>query len=697
VTDDRSTIRCAVDMGGTFTDLAVASAGHGLRLFKQPTTPADPAQGVLGVLQLAADEDGVSLGEYLARVELLLHGTTRSTNAVLTGTTARTALICTKGHPDTLTQREGGRPDPFNFSYDYPDAYIPRALTFEVPERIGSGGEVVRPLDEDAVARILADLESSQVEAIAVCLLWSIVNPAHENRIGELIAQHLPGVAFTLSHQLNPVLREYRRASSTAIDASLKPLMTRYLADLESRLRQAGFAGRLLVISTAGGLMDARDIARAPILSINSGPAAAPLAARHFARKDLQADTVVVADTGGTSYDVALVRRGEIPMTRETWLGRRYVGHITGFPAVDVRSIGAGGGSIASVDDAGLLHVGPASAGADPGPVAYGKGGTSPTVTDAALSLGYLDPRFFLAGAMQLDAAAAEAALEQHVARPLGVTTHEAAAAVIALATEQMVQAIVAITVAQGVDPRDAVLVGGGGAAGLNAVPIARRLGIERVIVPDAGATMSAAGALILDLSTEFAAPLFLRTDAVDLSAAKSAFANLAERCDRFAGEIGADPKLVTIDYTAEARYAHQVWEIDVPMSGAMLDSANGVERFVQTFHERHWQVFAVRDDASPIHVIGIRARVSTPVHGTDSLLDSVEHKGQTAIGKAERELYFADHGVVLGTVVRLEELAPGVGRVQGPAIVEAPFTTVVLDPASSAERLPSGNLLISV
>lgn len=689
-------LRCAIDTGGTFTDLAVADPSGDVRLYKHPTTIGDPTEGILGVLRLAADANDTPLRDFLEGVDVLLHGTTRSTNAILTGTTARTALICTKGHPDTLAMREGGRPDPFDWSYDYPDPYIPRSLTYEIPERIGAEGQVRRPLDEDAVVEVLQTLSSEEVEAVAVCLLWSIANPAHEVRVGELLDKHLPAVPYTLSHQLNPVLREYRRASSTAIDASLKPLMTRYLADLESRLREAGFEGRLLLVSAASGLIDARDMAAAPILSINSGPAAAPVAARHFARRDLQADSVIVADTGGTSYDVALVRRGEIPMTRETWLGPKFIGHITGFPAVDIRSIGAGGGSIASVDAGGLLHVGPASAGADPGPAAYGRGGTSPTVTDAAIVLGYVDANHFLGGAMPLDASAAAAAIEQHVADPLGVTSQEAAAAIVALATEQMVQAIDMITVAQGVDPRAAVLVGGGGAAGLNAVSIARRLGIQRVIIPDAGSTMSAVGALLLEMAAEFSAPpLFLKTDDFDFAAAERAFAELTTRCERFVEEAGGNHREATLEFTAEARYARQVWEIDVPLAGNSLDSQTAVDDFVAAFHERHEQIFAVRDGRSPIHLIGLRARVSSPAVGDHPLGSVVGDGSEQADGF--RDLYFAGHGVVRGKVESLERLVPGASTVEGPAVIEAPFTTIVLDPGATAERLAGGNLLITV
>jgi N-methylhydantoinase A len=283
------------------------------------------------------------------------------------------------------------------------------------------------------------------------------------------------------------------------------------MAGLSQRLRESGFAGRVLVVTSQGGVMDADDVANAPIHLINSGPSMAPVSGRWFAVQDEGNDTAVIADTGGTTYDVSLVRRGRIPWSRETWIGQPFRGHMTGFPSVDVRSIGAGGGSIAWIDDGGMLHVGPNSAGAVPGPACYGQGGSKPTVTDAALVLGYIDPDFFLGGSMTLAPEAAEAAIARDVAAPLGLTLDEAAAAMIAVATENMVQAILDITVNQGIDPREAVLVGGGGAAGLNSVLIARRLETPRLLIPEVGAALSAAGALMSDLTAQFHATLFTR------------------------------------------------------------------------------------------------------------------------------------------------------------------------------------------
>ena len=469
-------LRFAIDTGGTFTDLMVSSDAGVLSMHKASTTPKDPVAGVLDSLRMAAEASKESLQSFLARGELLMHGTTHAINAIVTGSTARTAFITTAGHPDTLVIREGGRMEPFNFTIAYPEPYVPRALTYEVPERMTVNGMAKTPLDEAAVVDILEQIKQAGVEAIGVCFLWSVVNPAHELAVGALIERYLPGIPYTLSHKINPSIREYRRAISTCIDASLKPIMGAYMRGLESRLREAGFNGRVLVVTSQGGVMDAAHAAEAPVHLINSGPSMAPVAAKAYAEAG-DTDTLIVGDTGGTTFDVSLVRRGRIPRSRETWLGQPFRSHMTGMPSVDVKSIGAGGGSIAWVDTGGLLHVGPISAGAVPGPVCYRRGGTRPTVTDAAVALGFIDAEFFLGGKMSLDKQGAIDAIKREVADPLKCDVETAAEAIMSLATEHMVQAIMDITVNQGIDPSEAMFVAGGGAAGLNCVAIARRLG----------------------------------------------------------------------------------------------------------------------------------------------------------------------------------------------------------------------------
>ena len=457
----------AADTGGTFTDLVVNSAGGAARLYKRPTTPADPVIGLFDTLGAAAADMDSTVTDLLQRSDLFVFGTTLATNAIVTSSTARTALLVTEGHPDILLLREGGgRRTLFDYSQEYPEPYIPRALTFEIRERLSAAGKALTALDEQRVLDVIARLRESEVEAVAVCLLWSMINDEHEVRIGELLERELPGVLYTLSSRLNPSVREYRRASSTAIDASLKPLMSRFFRHLEEELRSNGFEGRLLIMTSSGGVLDAGHVAETPIHSIGSGPAGAPVAGRHFAALDGGGMTAIVTDAGGTTFDVSLLRDGEIPTTRETMVGDQKAGYITGFPSVDVRSVGAGGGSIAWVDSGGMLHVGPMSAGADPGPASYKRGGDRPTVTDACLALGYLDPQYFLGGEIEVAVEPAVDVIRRQVAEPLGLDLNEAASAILTLATERMVTAIEEITLNKGIDPRQGLLIGGGGGGG---------------------------------------------------------------------------------------------------------------------------------------------------------------------------------------------------------------------------------------
>lgn len=685
-------MRLACDTGGTFTDLVVED-GPRLKLFKASTTPDDPVRGVLDTIALAADDYGITSRELLGRATAFVHGTTRAINAILTGATAKTAFLTTEGHRDVLVIREGGRIEPFNFRVPYPEPYVPRRFTFEIPERIGADGEVMKPLDEAAVLAVIERLKTLQIEAVGVCLLWSIVNDAHERRLGELLAEHLPGVPVTLSHELNPTLREYRRASATVLDASLKPLMFAYLDGLRRRLEEAGFTGRTLMVTSQGGVMDAETVARAPIHAINSGPAMAPVAGRFYAARDFDNAMAIVADTGGTSYDVSLVRDGRIPWTRETWLGQRFRGHMTGFPSVDVKSIGAGGGSIAWVDSGGLLQVGPKSAGSTPGPAAYGKGGTEPTVTDCAIVLGYIDPRFFLGGAMALDRGASIAALRDKVAIKLGLSVEEAAAAVLALATEKMVGAIDEITVNQGIDPQSAVLVGGGGAAGINVVAVGKRLGCAGVLVPEAGALLSAAGALMSDLSSDHAQMLFCTSEQFPFDRVTAVVAALKERCRAFADGAGKGAVRVTTELSVEARYPHQIWEIEVPLPGGAVATEDDLAALETAFHAAHQSIFEICDTNSEVEFVTWRAKVSCRLHEESAgLLAEVDPDRSPA---SSRSIYFPQSGWIDARIARLEAIGPGVA-VEGPAIVESSFTTVVIDPGATAERTAAGGLRVT-
>ena len=686
--------RYAIDTGGTFTDLIVENASGELSFFKSPTTPDDPVKGVLNVLAVAAETDNKTLSEFLSDGATLLHGTTRALNAVLSGKTARTAFLTTAGHPDVLLYREGGRADPFNFLRDFPQPYIPRALTWEIKERIGADGSVVHELDEDHAVNVIIELAEAEVEAVSVCLLWSPINGQHEQRIGELLEEYLPGIPYTLSHQLAPMLREYRRASAASLDASLKPLMSDYLSRLEGELREAGFGGRLLIVTSNGGVLDAVAVADAPILAINSGPSMAPVAGLHYASKYANTDTAVVADTGGTSYDVSLVRNGRIPRTRESWLGERFYGHMTGFPSVDISSIGAGGGSIAWVDDGGMLRIGPESAGADPGPACYGRGGDRPTVTDASVVLGYIDPDFFLGGKMQLNAAASSDAIMRGVGEPLGLDLNAAAYAIVDLATEQMVHAIEDVTVNHGVDPASAVLVAGGGAAGLNSVKIASRLGAKQVLFPDTGAVLSAAGALLADLAANFAAPIVTTSANFRFDDVNECLDSLHERCLQFIAGPGEGALTSNIVYTVDARYERQVWELEIPLPSDRFADESDVEKLVERFHQEHQTVFAVSDPGAHIELLSWNARVSCNLSSEHSNRknDAVQEKRS----QRSRQVVFGTDAALETPILNANTLQAG-DKISGPAIIESNFTTVVIDPGSVAELLDDRGIVVTL
>jgi N-methylhydantoinase A len=686
-------MRFATDTGGTFTDLVIEDDDGRVRMFKASTTPDDPIRGVLDVLQVAADGLGIDRSEMLSKGELFIHGTTRAINAIVTETAAKTALLTTWGSSEVLVLREGGRIEPFNFTVPFPKPYIPRSLTFEVPERVLYDGSVHAPLDEGAVMEIIAELKEKKVEAVAVSLLWSVVNSAHERRIGELLSQHLPGVPFTLSHEVNPILREYRRTSAAAIDASLKPLMTLYMETLENRLRDAGFAGRVLVLTSQGGVLDAADVAKQPIHSINSGPSMAPVAGRYFALADVGSNDAIVADTGGTTYDVSLIRGGSIPWARDTWIGQPFRGHMTGFPSIDVKSVGAGGGSIASVDAGGLLSVGPRSAGSVPGPVCYGNGGTEPTVTDAALVLGYLNPDNFLGGAITLDLEAARKAVETEVAIPLNLSIHEAAAAILDVVTENMVQAIDDITVAQGFDPAGAVLVGGGGAAGFNSVLIARRLGCRQLLMPQVGAALSAGGGLISDLTNSFRIVASTRTDTFDESVARTALGELTSRAQAFLANTGAEALESRLSFSIEGHYPSQVWDIEVPLPETAAHCRIDPSAIEEAFHATHEKLFAVRDDGAPVEIVSWRVDVSVKIRSGEI---GQMHNIASAQSGGFRRCYFRETGVSDVPLVRFVDLSED-KAVPGPAIVESPFTTIVVFPGSEARKAASGSVIIEI
>ncbi|MBW1886613.1 MAG: hydantoinase/oxoprolinase family protein, partial [Deltaproteobacteria bacterium] len=581
------TYSITIDTGGTFTDLVLADERTLRGLHKALTTPDDPYAGILAALGQAARAEGLDVAALLERTDTVVYATTHASNAIL------------------------------NLAQPYPDPYVPRSLSFELPERIASDGSVVQPLDEAATLRVIDRLRALRVEAVGVCLLWSIANPSHEQRVGELLASALPGIPVSLSCELNPNIREYRRASAAVIDASLKPLMRAHLQSIDQRLRALGFRGEpLMVTHMSGGVLGFGEMCEHPLHCVDSGPALAPVAGLVYARAEAEVAAsgvvgtsggemyatigererrdVLVVDAGGTSVDISPTRDGRVVYSREKWLGPRWIGHMTGLPAVETKSIGAGGGSIARVDRDGLLCVGPESAGASPGPACYDRGGARATVTDAALLLGYLDPAYFLGGRMRLVPDLAREAIEGDVAKPLGLPIEAAATAVMAVFSESLRSFLSEMTILQGLDPRQCVLVAGGGAAGLNIVCVARELRIDRIVIPTLAAGLSAVGGQFADLFSSFTRSVQTTTANLDAGAIARALDELEATVEDFFDRV-SQRGTQRRELVCEARYANQLWEIDVPLPWGWrgCDESERVE-LSRRFDRLHRALFSV-------------------------------------------------------------------------------------------------------
>jgi N-methylhydantoinase A len=676
--------RICIDIGGTFTDLTVIDESGGVNVFKSPTTPDDYIDGMINALELAREHYGIPTRKFMVECSsanggYFAHASTISTNAIIKGTVSKTGLLCTKGFRDTLTIREGGKDEPYNLQLDYPEPYVPRYLSLPITERINSEGGVEVALDESEVRQALRQLKEWEVKAIAVSLLWSISNPVHELRISEIIKDEWPEVPHVLGHQLNPCIREYRRTSSAVINASLLPLFSKYVSNLNDRLKNVGYSGELLMLTSNGGVMSVEAFVKSPIYSIDSGPAMTPVAGKLLAARELGRDDVITVDMGGTSFDVSCVTKGDIPISREAIVAS----HMLGINKVDSRSIGAGGGSIGWVDSGGLLHVGPQSAEAVPGPACYGQGGQEATVTDANLALGYLNPDYFLGGAMKLNRRLAEQSILQKVCNPLNLELTEAAFSIWNTVNINMVGAIKDITVWQGIDPRGYLFVSGGGAAGVHIVPIMQELEAKTALVPKVAGSLSAFGGVFADLSFEFSASYCTKSTNFDYKKVNETLERLEKRADAGLQKAGIEPKDRRLEFYVEAHYPYQIWELSVPLRGKRVGSEKALSELVDDFHEVHERVYAIKEPAQPIECIYWRVRAIgvRPHPAMKDIPFAGEDASAALVGK--RKAYFRDLGGMVDTpIYRGEKLLPG-NKITAPAIIEEPTTTIIVFPNS--------------
>ncbi|HZQ65220.1 MAG TPA: hydantoinase/oxoprolinase family protein [Gaiellaceae bacterium] len=673
-------LRAGVDIGGTFTDLCVADGDRTVAVGKTLTTPHDPSEAVETVLVDTLGE----LGASLADVELVVHGTTLVTNAIIERRGAPTALLATQGFRDSIEIGREKRYELYDLLVELPRPLVPRHLRFDVPERTLADGSVATELDEAYVERLARELDEAGIEAVAVSFLHSFANPEHERRAREAVLRAAPKLRVSLSSEVVPEIREYERSSTTVANVYVQALVDRYLGDLAGRLERRGFAGRLYVMLSGGGIATVETARRFPIRMLESGPAAGALAAAAFGRTSGHGD-LLSFDMGGTTAKLCMIEDGAPLVAAEFEVDRVYrLKRGSGLPVklavVDMIEIGVGGGSLAAVDALGLLKVGPRSAGADPGPVCYGRGGTHATVTDADLVLGYLDPAFFLGGRMALDVDAARAAIEREVAAPLGLSVEEAAWGIHTIVNENMANAARVHAVERGKEPSTLPLFAFGGAGPVHATGVARALGTSVVVAPRGAGVMSAFGFLTAPLAFDFVRSWRCELDGADLDEVNRLLAQMEAEGVGLLGESGLGPEQLTHERFADMRYVGQGHEVRVPLpAGELRDVRDLVERFEREYH----RLYGRRGPDVGVEAITWRVISSGPRPLVQSANGGAGAAGEPLRGS--RQAYFPTLGGYAETPVYDRYALTAGFSLSGPAVVEERESTLVLEPGAKA------------
>ena len=677
-----------IDVGGTFTDFVVARKGQPPRYFKTASTPNDPSEGLMTGLNEAASAHDLSLSDFLASADMIIHGSTVATNTLVERKGAKVGLITTDGFRDLLEMREGLKEDRYNLRMTPVVPLVPRYLRAEVPERVKADGKVKVALDEDALNKALDGLKDEGVEALAVCFLFSYLNSDHEDRVGEIIQDKFPGMYTSLSSQVIPQIKEFDRLSTTVINSYVGPVLGRYLESLQERLTSYSQAGDFLIMQSNGGVAPIEDSSRLAVRSILSGPAGGVSGAAAYGRLSSSAN-IIAFDMGGTSTDISLIENGEPHMSTEKF----EAGWKISVPMIDIHTMGAGGGSIASVGLGGIMQVGPESAGAVPGPASYGKGGDLPTVTDANLALGYLDPGNFLGGNAKLDRSLAEKAVAGHVAQPLGLSMIEAAEGISTVVSTSIAEGVRLMSVQRGVDPRRFTMMAFGGAAGLQAGKVARQLQVEKVIIPAAAAVLSAHGMLSTDLKYDYSRSYPAALLGIDLDAVKGIVSGMeSEGRDKLLGQ-GVPESDIEVTVSADMRYLDQIYEVNVPLPSLAQDPAACLDQWAANFHNRYQELYSYSQSEQEIRLVTLRATVVGRLPKLDPPPLDTGNTGPPK-EKSRRDIYLG--GWVEAPVYEIGDLSPG-SSITGPAILESDFTTVLVEARDSVTIDAYGGIELQV
>lgn len=698
----QASCRLAIDVGGTFTDIVLIDDDGGRVWFaKVLSTPDDPSKGSLA----GAGEILRRTGMSSSAVRDVVHATTVATNAVIEGKGARTGLITTAGFRDALEMGREARYDIYDLGIRMPPPLVPRRRRMEIKERVTFDGEIVTPLDADEVADVLSRLvEDAGIESLAICLLHGYAHPGHEARVAEIAARLFPGLTVSVSHQVSAEVREFERTSTTVVDAYVKPLVRTYVGRLNEGLAELGMSQEVSTMLSHGGIGPASDVAETfPVRMIESGPAAGAIAAGHFAREALQRPDAIAFDMGGTTAKISVIQDGEPAITHEFEVGhvhrfKRGSGYPLQISAIELLEIGAGGGSIAHVNELGLLNVGPESAGAEPGPVCYGQGGEQPTVTDADLILGYLDPAHFLGGDMQLDVEAARAVIEGGIAGRLAMPVEQIAWGIHDVVNESMAAATRAHAAEKGIDLRNFAMIAFGGAGPVHAYALARKLGLRRVLCPFGAGVAAAIGCLAALPAVALFTAHFARLDAVDWAAVAGHYGAMRRSGEAaLAKLIGGDGKFV-MQRSIDMRCQGQGYSVTVPVPDEVSDEGAeiSISALGASFADIYQSVYGHRPPEVPLEVVGLRARVLKPRPKLE-ITPAVEvsrDSGETAL-KGRRAVYFEAAGGYMDTAVHDRYLLP-LGEVfPGPAIIEERETSIVTGPDTEFHLDPAANIII--
>ena len=670
--------KIGIDVGGTFTDFLLVDADGGAGVFKTPSTPADPSIGVMNGLTEMADSLGLTVDEFAKTVDLIVHGTTVTTNAVLTSNGAKTGVLTTDGFRDILEMRRGFREQLYNNKLTQATPLVPRDRRVTVVERMDVDGQVVTALDKESVRSAARALKDEAVDAVAICFVHSYANPVHEEEAKTIVREELPDAYLTVSHELLPQVRLYDRISSSVLNSYVGPILARYLKSLTKKLADSGFSGVLLIMQSNGGVATPETTEAKPVMTLLSGPAGGPVAGITFAGAQGYKDCITV-DMGGTSFDAALVQDG-VPLLRsEGWINRQRLA----LPMLDIHTIGAGGGSIGWIDDGGLLRMGPQSAGADPGPACYGHGGTLPTCSDANLVLGYLNADFFLGGRMKLDMDAAYQAIDTHVAKPLGLSVEDAAAGMFQVMNVNMAAGIREITTRRGIDPREFPLVVAGGAGPIHGALIAEEMEIPIVLVPKESSIFCAGGMLRSDLKHSYVRTYHTVLSRAELPPILLAYRQLEKHGSRILADEGVhELGRVKVEFGADMRYLGQHNEITFDFDIIKLEQ-DGLDYLADAFHSEHDRLFgySLRGTPTDLEIVNLRV---TAIGLTDKPgMQKMAQADPDSAGyrKGTRPVYIPeDRSFHHVNVYDGERMVYG-NMVAGPAIIEQITTSTLVPP----------------